>query len=164
MWLASGRAGGHVGNIRHASPRRSIRVRTLGHSTTTASWLLVVDGSSNSPAPPPANTLGVMITLAIEASLALLVFSLGLRARFADATLLFRHPRLLARAIISMNVIMPLLALWAAAELALTPAIKLALVCLAMSPMPPFLPRAAMKAGGAHFGTTIGRIRSFTSV
>ena len=91
-----------------------------------------------------------MIKLAIEASLALLVVSLGLRARFADATFLFRHPRLLVHALLSMNVIMPLLAVWAAVVFSLTPVIKLALVCLAMSPMPPFLPANAMKAGGAR--------------
>ena len=99
--------------------------------------------------------LARMIKLAIEASLALLVVSLGLRARFTDATLLFRHPRLLARAVVSMNVIMPLLALWAALVFALTPAIKVALVCLAISPVPPFLPRNALKAGGGR-SYTIG--------
>jgi BASS family bile acid:Na+ symporter len=90
-----------------------------------------------------------MILLAVKASLALTVFAVGLQATSRDVTYLLRHPALLVRSFVSMNVVMPLLALWAAIVFDLHPAVKLALITLAMSPVPPFLPGRAMKAGGA---------------
>jgi len=77
-----------------------------------------------------------------------MVFAVGLQATPRDATHLLRHPGLLARSILSMNVVMPLLAVWAAIVFDLHPAVKVALVSLAMSPVPPFLPGKALKAGG----------------
>jgi BASS family bile acid:Na+ symporter len=47
-----------------------------------------------------------------------------------------------------MNVVMPLVALWISAAFGLYPAVKLALITLAISPVPPFLPPKMMKAGG----------------
>jgi BASS family bile acid:Na+ symporter len=89
---------------------------------------------------------GVMI--ALKASLAFVVFSVGLGARLRDETHLLRHPALFARSVLSVNVIMPLLVVWVAIVFTLTPAVELALVALAMSPIPPFLPLAAKRAGG----------------
>lgn len=86
--------------------------------------------------------------LALQASLALLVLGVGLHARPYDLTFLVRNPGLLARSILSVNVIMPLLALLAVVALSLTPAVELALVALAASPIPPFLPLTAKRAGG----------------
>jgi len=48
-----------------------------------------------------------------------------------------------------MNVLMPLLALWMALRFELNPAVKLALVALSVSPVPPMFPRRAEKAGGS---------------
>jgi BASS family bile acid:Na+ symporter len=89
-----------------------------------------------------------VVVLALQVSLALVVFGLGLRASPRDATFLLQHRGLFARSVLAMNVIMPLLALWMAVALSLKPAVQAALVVLAVSPMPPFLPLKTAKAGG----------------
>ena len=47
----------------------------------------------------------------LKASIILSVFAIGLKATFADATFLFRRPGHLIRALLSMNVLMPMTAL-----------------------------------------------------
>ena len=76
------------------------------------------------------------------------VFAIGLQATFADATFLFRRPGQLLRAFLSMNVLMPLVALAIAAPFDLHPAVKIALVVISVSPTPPILPKKALKTGG----------------
>ncbi|HKE48614.1 MAG TPA: hypothetical protein VKB52_11165 [Rhodanobacteraceae bacterium] len=89
-----------------------------------------------------------IIMLAINASMFLVVFVFGTTAKLQNITYLFRHPRLLVRAILSMNVIM--LAFAVAVCLVFRPPtpIQIALVGLAVSPVPPFLPSRQFKAGG----------------
>lgn len=89
-----------------------------------------------------------LIALALQVSLGLMVFVVGLNARPTDVTFLVRHPGLFVRSLIAMNVVMPLVALWFAVMFSLSPAVKLALIALAMSPVPPFLPAKALKSGG----------------
>jgi bile acid:Na+ symporter, BASS family len=60
-------------------------------------------------------SFAALIVLALKASIVLTVLAIGLRATFADATSLFRRPPDLARAFLSMNVIMPALSLVGAA-------------------------------------------------
>src|SRR4030095_1232244 len=47
-----------------------------------------------------------------------------------------------------MNVVMPVFAALMASSFALHPALKIALVALSVSPIPPILPNKALKAGG----------------
>jgi bile acid:Na+ symporter, BASS family len=89
-----------------------------------------------------------IILLALKASIILSVFAIGLKATLADATFLFRRPGHLLRALLSMNVLMPLVALALGAPFDLHPAIKIALVVMSVSPTPPMLPNKALKAGG----------------
>ena len=96
-----------------------------------------------------------IILLVLKASIILSVFAIGLKATFADATFLFRRPGHLLRALLSMNVLMPLTALAVAAPFDLHPAVKIALVALSASPTPPVLPKKALKAGGTE-AYTIG--------
>ena len=91
-----------------------------------------------------------IILFVLRISIALNVLSLGLRATVADATCLFRRPDQLVRAFLSMNVLMPLLAMIIAIGFDLHPAVKIALVALSVSPVPPIFPRTAIKAGGKH--------------
>src|SRR5262245_19808886 len=100
------------------------------------------------------STAAVSVAI-VKASIALLVFGLGLHGTPRDATYLFRHPHLLARALLSMSVVMPLAAFLIAILFRLHPAVKVALITLAMAPVPPFLPGRAMKAGGGS-AYTIG--------
>ncbi len=90
-----------------------------------------------------------LILIVLQVSLFLNVFSIGLGANFQDATYLFRRPGELVRAILSMNVLMPLLALLAISIFDLNPAVKIALVALSVSPIPPILPNKIVKEGGS---------------
>lgn len=96
-----------------------------------------------------------LIGLAINASMFLIVFALGLHATFDNVTYLFRHPRLLLNAILSMNIVMLAFALAVCLLFDPPPPIKIALVALAVSPVPPILPTKQFKAGGST-GYTIG--------
>src|SRR3954468_23001016 len=89
-----------------------------------------------------------VVMFAVKASLALTVFATGLSARRGDAAWLFRHPALLARSILSMNVILPLMAVSVAIAFSLNHAVKIALIALAISPVPPILPVKMIRAGG----------------
>jgi bile acid:Na+ symporter, BASS family len=92
--------------------------------------------------------LHTLIPLLLKTSIFLTVFTLGLQATFADATFLFRRPKLLLRGFLSMDVTMPLLALLLAMTLNLHPAVKIALVALSVSPVPPIFPKKALNSGG----------------
>jgi len=93
-------------------------------------------------------TLVALILLVLKISIILSVLAIGLKETFADATFLFRAPGHLARAILAMYVIMPIVALVIAYSFNLHPAVKIALVVLSVSPIPPILPNRAFKAGG----------------
>ncbi len=86
----------------------------------------------------------IILQLTVE----LVVFSLGLEATLADATSLFRRPVLLFRSLLSMNVVMPAFAAALAAMFDLKPAVKIALIFLAVSPVPPVLPVQQLRLSG----------------
>lgn len=94
-------------------------------------------------------TPAAVILLVIKASLALTVLVTGMRAGPGDHLWLFRRPSLLARTILAMNVMMPLIAVLMVSLLDLEPAVKVALVALSISPVPPLISRKALKSGGA---------------
>jgi BASS family bile acid:Na+ symporter len=95
-----------------------------------------------------AMTLTALIILTVKVSLGLIVFVVGLAATVNDATYLFRRPEKLLRALLSMYVVAPLFAVAVALAFDLNPAVEIALVALSVSPVPPILPRGALKAGG----------------
>jgi bile acid:Na+ symporter, BASS family len=74
-----------------------------------------------------------------------IVFGFGLRSTTRDASSLFRHPLLLARSLFAMNVLLPLFVASGVAMFALRPAIGVALIALAVSPVPPLLPGDQLK-------------------
>jgi BASS family bile acid:Na+ symporter len=86
--------------------------------------------------------------LAINASMFLVVFVLGLGATFEGITYLLRRPGLLLRSILSMNVIMFAFAVGVCVVFDPPAAIKIALIGIAISPVPPFLPTQQLNAGG----------------
>jgi BASS family bile acid:Na+ symporter len=94
-------------------------------------------------------TLAELTLLAVKASIVFIVVSLGLKARLEDITYLFRRPGLLLRSLLAMNVIMPLFAVLLVTSFAFHRAVEIALVCLAVSPVPPILPKKELKAGGS---------------
>ena len=92
--------------------------------------------------------MAVLIPLLLKTSIALTVVALGLRATPGDGTSLFRDPPRLARSMLAMVVLMPLFAIAVALLFDLHPAVKIALVALAVSPVPPLVPKKVLKAGG----------------
>jgi BASS family bile acid:Na+ symporter len=89
-----------------------------------------------------------LITLTLKISILLTLFGFALQVSVHDVTSLFHHPARLLRAIFAMNVVMPVLAVLLALQLNLRPEIEFIIVAFALSPMPPFLPRTQVKAGG----------------
>lgn len=100
-------------------------------------------------------SLVTLIMLVLKISILLSVLAIGLKSTPADATFLFRKPARLGRAILAMYVIMPIVALLIVFSFNLNPAVKIALVVLSVSPIPPLLPNKAFKAGGQE-NYTIG--------
>jgi BASS family bile acid:Na+ symporter len=85
--------------------------------------------------------------LTIQGSVFLFVLSLGLQATWQDVTSLFRRPKMLVRSLLAMNLVMPIFAAAVASAFHLRPAVKIALVLLSVSPVPPLLPRKQLKMG-----------------
>src|SRR3954451_21205000 len=92
--------------------------------------------------------LATLITLALKVSVMLIVFSLGLSVSAAHVLYLWRRPGLLTRSLLSINFAMPLVAGAVAITFHLRPPVEIALLALAISPVPPLLPRKGLKAGG----------------
>ena len=87
-------------------------------------------------------------SLGIDTSLILIGIGVGLQVRRGAAISVVRDRRLLARSFVSMNVIMPIAAILAATLFALQPAVEVALVTVAVSPLPIHFPGKVMKAAG----------------
>src|SRR5205823_14607527 len=96
-----------------------------------------------------------LIRLAIVASIFLTVLGIGLSATWRDTTLLLRERGLLFRSLISMFVAMPVVVAVIAQVSNLPEAVKIALVALAIAPVPPILPRGELLAGGPP-GSPVG--------
>ena len=90
-------------------------------------------------------TIAQLVLLAELLSSVLIVFGFGLRSTVRDATTLFRYPLLLVRSVIATSVLMPLFAASIVAVFSLRPAIGIALIALAVSPVPSFLPDQQLK-------------------
>jgi BASS family bile acid:Na+ symporter len=93
--------------------------------------------------------LAQLIPLVLKISIGLVVFCIALRSHPGDLSSLLGRPSLLVRSLISMNVVMPIVAAAIAALFALRPELKLALILLAVAPVPPVLPGKQSKAGGS---------------
>ena len=89
-----------------------------------------------------------LIPLLLRASIVLMVFAFALEAAPKDLAYLFRHPAQLVRTLIAMNVATPLLAAALVALFSPHPVIAIALIALAISPVPPILPKKEIRAGG----------------
>jgi BASS family bile acid:Na+ symporter len=90
-----------------------------------------------------------LVVAGLKASIMCLVFSLGLSAQPRQALFLFVHPGRLLRMLAAMHLIMPLLVIAAIAALPLAAPVKIALLALAVSPVPPVLTLKAPRAGGS---------------
>jgi BASS family bile acid:Na+ symporter len=93
-------------------------------------------------------TAAKLIGLGINVSMALMVFGVALTAA-GGARSLLRNPALLLRSLVAMYVVMPLFAVAIALNLELNRPLLVALMLLALSPVPPVLPSKQIKAGGS---------------
>lgn len=89
-----------------------------------------------------------LIVAVILISLVITVFGFGLKATADNALHLVRRPDLLARSLVAIFVMAPCFALLSARLFEFRPAIEIALVALALSPLPPMMPKKVTKAGG----------------
>jgi BASS family bile acid:Na+ symporter len=94
--------------------------------------------------------LATLILIVVRVSVFLSVLAMGLETTWQEATYLFRNRRELLRALLSLDVIMPIVAVAFVSFLNLQPAVKIALVALSVSPIPPILPKKEFKAGGSR--------------
>jgi BASS family bile acid:Na+ symporter len=93
-------------------------------------------------------SLAGIVQLAIPASVMLLVFALGLSSTAEQATYLLRRPGKLARAVLSMYVIVPGFVVLVAWAFEFRRPVEIALLAAALSPVPPILPGKQLKMGG----------------
>jgi bile acid:Na+ symporter, BASS family len=89
-----------------------------------------------------------VVVLVLKISIILTVFGFGLRASLEDISCLVRKPRLLFFSLVAMFFIMPLFAILLTSLFSFTPAVSIALIALAISPVPPLLPRRITKSAG----------------
>jgi len=93
-------------------------------------------------------TLMAVMKLLILLSIVLNVIALTMRAKAQDVVYLFQHWRLGLNAFASMFLVVPAVALVMALNFDLRPEVKIALLVLSLSPVPPLLPKKQHKAGG----------------
>jgi bile acid:Na+ symporter, BASS family len=91
--------------------------------------------------------LASLVPAVLQTSIFLLVLSIGLTATPQDALMMARHPGKLLRMVVAMNLVVPAFAVAAALAFELHPTIEIAMVAIAISPVPPVLPIKAMQAG-----------------
>lgn len=89
-----------------------------------------------------------LILLALQLAIAGTVFTYGLQAKRDDMLYIVHRPGLLLRSLIAMLVLMPLLVGVCVYFLDLRLPTAVVLTALAISPVPPLLPKKQEKAGG----------------
>jgi BASS family bile acid:Na+ symporter len=92
----------------------------------------------------PQQLIGLVVTI----SLVGLIAALGMNATLGELVSLFRQPVRLLKAIIAVNVVAPVAAAIIIGLFPLTPLVRTGIIVMAVSPIPPFVPGKALKAGG----------------
>lgn len=94
-----------------------------------------------------------IVVLALQISIIATVVGFGLRATSDDVLYVVRRPGLLVRSLLAMLVVMPIVAIALVRIGDFVRVVEIALVALAISPVPPLLPTRERKAGGlASYG------------
>lgn len=78
-----------------------------------------------------------LISIAVQGSLVLVVFSIGLQAKWSDLPYVFGKPKLLARGIFVVNVLVPVTAVLMCLVLPIAMPTKGGIILMALSPMCP---------------------------
>jgi BASS family bile acid:Na+ symporter len=90
------------------------------------------------------------ILIAANVSLVMTMLCAGMGGIYGDRTYLSCRRGLLVRSLVSMVVLQPAFAVWLCYAFPLPMPVKLALLGLAISPMPPILPSGLMKVRGSR--------------
>ena len=75
------------------------------------------------------------------------MFAIGLGTTLDDATYLFRRPRLLLNSILARNVAVPIISILLIKAFSFHTAVAITLGVLAVTPVPPLVPKSQLKAG-----------------
>ncbi|HAK92830.1 MAG TPA: Na+-dependent transporter, partial [Massilia timonae] len=89
-----------------------------------------------------------LVALALHASLLLLALGIGLDIARGDGLYVLRRPRLLLRALLAVAVVVPLVAALLVALLPLKESVEIAIVLMAVSPLPPIVLAKEIRFGG----------------
>jgi BASS family bile acid:Na+ symporter len=110
-------------------------------------------------------TMQQVVILVLQVSILLTVFGFGLETTLHDLQYLVRRPALLARSLLAMFVIMPIVAVILVRAFELRPSFEIALLALAISPVPPLLPGKEGKAAGhAAYGLALMAVVSILAI
>ncbi len=116
---------------------------------------------------PDATTMDAkaLILLALQCAIAATVFTYGLQATRDDLVYIAQRPGLLLRSLIAMLVLLPILVVACVYYLDLPQPTAVVLTALAISPVPPLLPKKHKKAGGvAPYGLGLLVVLALVSV
>ena len=106
-----------------------------------------------------------LVQFGVNFSMALMVFCVALKAGAGKIRPGATNPALLARALVAMFAVMPVIAVAIAVLCDLNRALEVALILLALSPVPPILPRKEIEAGGsAHFVLGLLAVASLVAI
>jgi bile acid:Na+ symporter, BASS family len=86
--------------------------------------------------------------LALKVSIIMQLFAIGLGTTWQNAIYLFRFPRLLWNSLLARSVAMPVIAILLIKAFSFHIAMAITLGVLALTPVPPLLPKSQLKAGG----------------
>lgn len=110
-------------------------------------------------------TVRQLILLALQLSIVGTVFGYGLAATVADLMYVLRRPGLLARSLVAVFVLMPVVAVALVRWLDFPQTTEIILVALAMCPVPPLLTTRQGKAGGhVSFGLGLMVVLCFAAI
>ncbi|HYI95496.1 MAG TPA: hypothetical protein VEX68_18285 [Bryobacteraceae bacterium] len=106
-----------------------------------------------------------IVIFALQLSVLCTVFGFGLQTTTHDLSYLIRRPGLLARSLLAMFVIMPVVAVLLALLFDFRPIVERALIILAISPAPPLLPRKGVEAGDQeHYALGLIAVLALTAI
>ena len=147
--------------IKIRSPTRRVRVESPRHeSQQPHSDKMIADGWAHRAEPTEARAMDLkqIVIIALQLSVLCTVFGFGLKTTTHDLLYLIRRPGLLARSLLAMFVVMPVVAVSLALLFDFRPIVERALIILAISPAPPLLPRKGIETGGDQEHYALGLI------
>ncbi|WP_334173928.1 hypothetical protein [Pseudoxanthobacter sp.] len=102
--------------------------------------------------------------VSIKLAMATLIMSIGMGSSLADVTYLLRRPALLARSLVAMYVLVPLVTFAMVELLPLGTGVKAALLVLAVSAGAPLLPRKLQEFGDSAYGFSLVIVSSLLAI